>query len=123
VYKAVSKAVNPLPGAAKTTFIEKCEADAKGGAPGGSGCAEKTVSTEDRTKLTILKVEDYSTLDRACHEMPEAITVLLVPVGLIGTPGLLFGASNPNASLGANGAEPDQGNRLNGLWSALIRNL
>jgi hypothetical protein len=41
--KAVSKAGKPLSGAAKTSFIKKCEADAKGGAPGGSGCAEKAI--------------------------------------------------------------------------------
>ena len=40
--KAVSKAGKPLSGAAKASFIKKCEADAKGGAA-ASGCAEKAV--------------------------------------------------------------------------------
>jgi len=39
--KAVSKAGKPLAGAAKTAFLKKCEADAKGAAP--SGCAEKAI--------------------------------------------------------------------------------
>jgi hypothetical protein len=40
--KAVSKAGKPLAGAAKASFIKKCEADAKGAAA-GSGCAEKAI--------------------------------------------------------------------------------
>ena len=46
--KAVSKAGKPLSGAAKTSFIKKCEADAKGGAPAGSGCAEKALSKDGK---------------------------------------------------------------------------
>jgi hypothetical protein len=47
--KAVSKSGKPLAGAAKTTFMKKCMADAGGapaatGAPATSGCAEKAVS-------------------------------------------------------------------------------
>ena len=38
--KAVSKAGKPLVGAAKASFIKKCEADAKG-AVAASSCAEK----------------------------------------------------------------------------------
>ena len=38
--KAVSKDGKPLAGAAKTSFVKKCEADAKGGAVAGSGCAD-----------------------------------------------------------------------------------
>lgn len=38
--KAVGKNGKPLAGAAKTTFLKKCEADAKGG---DSGCAAKAV--------------------------------------------------------------------------------
>jgi hypothetical protein len=41
--KAVSKAGKPLAGAAKTSFMKKCEADAQGGAVAVSGCAEKAV--------------------------------------------------------------------------------
>jgi hypothetical protein len=44
--KAIGKNGKPLAGAAKTTFMKKCMADA-GGAPaaaGASGCAEKAVS-------------------------------------------------------------------------------
>ena len=44
--KAVSKAGKPLAGAAKASFIKKCEADAKGGA--GSGCAEKAMSKDGK---------------------------------------------------------------------------
>ncbi len=40
--KAVSKAGKPLAGAAKASFIKKCEADAKGAAA-ASGCAEKAI--------------------------------------------------------------------------------
>lgn len=39
--KAVSKDGKPLSGAAKTSFMKKCEADTKGAA--ASGCAEKAV--------------------------------------------------------------------------------
>ena len=46
--KAVSKAGKPLSGAAKASFVKKCEAEAKGGAPGGSGCAEKALSKEGK---------------------------------------------------------------------------
>ena len=42
--QAVSQAGKPLTGAAKASFIKKCEADTKGGAAAGSGCAEKAVS-------------------------------------------------------------------------------
>ena len=41
--KAVSKAGKPLAGAAKTSFIKKCEADGGGTAPAPSGCADKAV--------------------------------------------------------------------------------
>jgi hypothetical protein len=42
--KAVNKDGKPLAGAAKTSFMKKCEADAKGGAaPTASGCADKAV--------------------------------------------------------------------------------
>jgi hypothetical protein len=41
--KAVSKAGKPLAGAAKASFMKKCEADAKGGPAAGSGCAEKAI--------------------------------------------------------------------------------
>lgn len=40
--KAVSKAGKPLAGAAKASFIKKCEADAGGAAP-ASGCADKAI--------------------------------------------------------------------------------
>jgi len=40
--KAVSKAGKPLSGAAKASFMKKCEADAKS-ATAASGCAEKAV--------------------------------------------------------------------------------
>ena len=40
--KAVSKAGKPLSGAAKTSFMKKCEADSKGAAA-ASSCAEKAV--------------------------------------------------------------------------------
>jgi hypothetical protein len=40
--KAVSNDGKPLSGAAKTSFIKKCEADAKG-ATANSGCAEKAI--------------------------------------------------------------------------------
>lgn len=46
--KAVSKDGKPLSGAAKASFIKKCEADAKGGAAKGSGCAEKAVSKDGK---------------------------------------------------------------------------
>lgn len=46
--KAVNKAGKPLAGAAKTSSIKKCEADAKGGAAKGSGCAEKAVSKDGK---------------------------------------------------------------------------
>jgi hypothetical protein len=39
--KAVGKDGKPLAGAAKTSFMKKCEADAKG--PAASACAEKAV--------------------------------------------------------------------------------
>jgi len=39
--KAVGKDGKPLSGAAKNSFMKKCEADAKGA--GASGCAEKAV--------------------------------------------------------------------------------
>ena len=41
--KAVGKDGKPLAGAAKGSFMKKCEAEAKGGAAGGSGCAEKAI--------------------------------------------------------------------------------
>jgi hypothetical protein len=41
--KAIDKNGKPLAGAAKSSFMKKCEADAKGGAAAGSGCAEKAV--------------------------------------------------------------------------------
>ena len=42
--KAVGKDGKPLAGAAKSSFMKKCEADAKGAAaPAASGCAEKAV--------------------------------------------------------------------------------
>ncbi len=41
--KAIGKGGNPLSGAAKTSFIKKCEADAKGGTVSGSRCAEKAI--------------------------------------------------------------------------------
>jgi hypothetical protein len=40
--KAVSKDGKPLAGAAKTSFMKKCEANAKG-AGAASGCADKAV--------------------------------------------------------------------------------
>jgi hypothetical protein len=42
--KAVSKAGKPLAGAAKASFMKKCEADAKGAMASGSGCEAKAVS-------------------------------------------------------------------------------
>ncbi len=47
--KAVSKSGKKLAGAAKTTFMKKCEADggvapADAAAPAASGCADKAVS-------------------------------------------------------------------------------
>jgi hypothetical protein len=42
--KAVSKAGKPLAGAAKTSFVKKCEADAKAAMGSGSGCDAKAVS-------------------------------------------------------------------------------
>jgi hypothetical protein len=47
--KAVSKAGKPLSGAAKTSFIKKCEADAKRG--GASGTYTGVVSQQGRVKL------------------------------------------------------------------------
>jgi len=41
--KAVSKDGKPLSGAAKSSFMKKCEAGAKSGAAKGSGCAEKAI--------------------------------------------------------------------------------
>jgi hypothetical protein len=41
--KAVGKDGKPLAGAAKASFMKKCEAEAKGGAAAGSGCAEKAI--------------------------------------------------------------------------------
>lgn len=41
--KAVSKDGKPLAGAAKNSFMKKCEADSKGAAA-PSGCADKAVS-------------------------------------------------------------------------------
>jgi len=42
--KAVGKAGKPLAGAAKTSFIKKCEAESGGAAPAApSGCADKAV--------------------------------------------------------------------------------
>lgn len=41
--KAVGKNGKPLVGAAKSAFMKKCEAEAKGGAPAASGCEEKAV--------------------------------------------------------------------------------
>ena len=41
--KAVGKNGKPLAGAAKTSFMKKCEADAKSVAVAGSGCAEKAI--------------------------------------------------------------------------------
>ena len=46
--KAVSKDGKPLAGAAKASFIKKCEADAKVGSAAGSGCAEKAVSKDGK---------------------------------------------------------------------------
>ena len=46
--KAVSKAGKPLSGAAKASFIKKCEADAKGGTAKGPGCAEKALSKDGK---------------------------------------------------------------------------
>lgn len=56
--KAVSKAGKPLAGAAKASFMKKCEADAKGGA--GSGCAEKAIGKNGKplvgaTKASFMK--------------------------------------------------------------------
>ena len=42
--KAVSKAGKPLAGAAKTSFMKKCEADAKRSMGSASGCEAKAVS-------------------------------------------------------------------------------
>jgi hypothetical protein len=42
--KAVSKAGKPLAGAAKASFMKKCEADAKTAMGSGSGCEAKAVS-------------------------------------------------------------------------------
>jgi hypothetical protein len=44
--KAVSKDGKPLAGAAKTSFIKKCEADA--GAGGASSCEAKAVSKDGK---------------------------------------------------------------------------
>lgn len=41
--KAISKVGKPLAGAAKASFIKKCEADSKGAAAPASGCAAKAV--------------------------------------------------------------------------------
>ena len=41
--KAIGKGGKPLSGAAKTSFMKKCEADASGGAVAGSGCAAKAI--------------------------------------------------------------------------------
>lgn len=40
--KAVSKAGKPLAGAAKTSFVKKCEADS-GGAAAATACADKAI--------------------------------------------------------------------------------
>lgn len=42
--KAISKKGKPLAGAAKASFIKKCEAGASGAAVADSGCAAKAVS-------------------------------------------------------------------------------
>lgn len=42
--RAIGKNGKALAGAAKTAFLKKCEADAKGGAVSDSGCAAKAVS-------------------------------------------------------------------------------
>lgn len=42
--KAVSKTGKPLAGAAKASFMKKCEADAKGAAVADTGCAGKAIS-------------------------------------------------------------------------------
>lgn len=42
--RAVGKNGKALAGAAKTSFMKKCESDAKGGAMASSGCADKAVS-------------------------------------------------------------------------------
>lgn len=47
--KAVSKDGKPLSGAAKTSFIKKCEADTKGGAAAGSGCAAKAIDKNGKS--------------------------------------------------------------------------
>ena len=41
--KAVGKDGKPLSGAAKSSFMKKCEADAKSDAATGLGCAEKAI--------------------------------------------------------------------------------
>ena len=46
--KAVSKDGKPLAGAAKTSFIKKCEADAGAGAGGASSCEAKAVSKDGK---------------------------------------------------------------------------
>lgn len=46
--KAVGKNGKPLAGAAKDSFMKKCEADAKGGPAAGSGCAEKAVGKDGK---------------------------------------------------------------------------
>ncbi len=46
--KAVGKDGKPLAGAAKASFMKKCEMDAKGAAPGGSGCADKAVGKDGK---------------------------------------------------------------------------
>ena len=42
-FKAVGKDGKPLSGAAKSSFMKKCEADAKSDAATGLGCAEKAI--------------------------------------------------------------------------------
>jgi hypothetical protein len=46
--KAVSKDGKPLAGAAKTSFIKKCEADAGAGAGSASSCEAKAVSKDGK---------------------------------------------------------------------------
>lgn len=54
--KAIGKNNKPLAGAAKTAFIKKCEADAKGGAPAARTCADKAIDKNGKPLAGAAKV-------------------------------------------------------------------
>lgn len=46
--KAIGKTGKPLAGAAKASFMKKCEAEAKAGAASGSNCEAKAISSSGK---------------------------------------------------------------------------